>query len=357
MGFHSGRASARGLVTAILALFAFSLVAGIALAAPADFSEHDLSPPQKVHSAGRAKSAHQAKRVEPAAYSDEQPGANQEDTDEESPDENQADQGVPAAATATPATSQSNPAAASGDLSYVIHEGDSVGAVSAMFRIPAQEIFHHNHLNENSTLHVGQILRIPNPYAAQVRDLQHQLATVESRNQDQEHKLEDSDARQRAFNAQIVELRGIKRSLEHDVAVLPWWRRATTVVATLAVVMVGVTLLSLLQWFLIRQRFAAVAVANERLSRLDQRYRTAQARAELRLQQLYGRRRAAAEPSAQLRNSEDFELDRLSRELKDIIEQELTKLGVQVHAPARRSRFREWIASLGSPVAVRSDRR
>ncbi len=59
----------------------------------------------------------------------------------------------------------------------------------------------------------------------------------------------------------------------------------------------------------------------------------------------------------QARTPEDFELERLGHELKEVIEQELTKLGVQLHAPARRSRFREWLTSLGSPVAVRSDRR
>ena len=352
MGFTAGPASARILTSATLTFIAFIVVAGIAFAAPGDFSEHDLTPPQRARAAPRTVHA-PVKRVQRAAYSDEQ-GATQEDTDEEGTDEGQADQGVPAATAGSAAQSS---AAAGGDLSYVIHEGDSVGAVAGMFHLPAQQIFRYNHLNENSTLRVGQVLRIPNPYTAQVHDLQRQVAAAQVRNQEQERKLADIDSRERAFNARIAELSGINRALEHDVTVLPWWRRATTVAVTLATVMLGIALLSLLQWFVVRRRFAAVAAANQQLSRLDQRYRTLMARSELRLQQLYGRRRAVAEPSPQTRSPEDFELERLGRELKEVIEQELTKLGVQIHAPARRSRLRELLASLGSPVAVRSDRR
>jgi LysM repeat protein len=352
MAFTAGPASARSLISATLAFIAFIVVACTAFAAPADFSEHDLTPPRKAHAAVAPKSVRApVKRVEPAAYSDDQ-GATQEDTDEEGVDDGQTDQGAPAGS-----ATQNSAVAAGGDLSYTIHEGDSVGAVAGMFHLSAEEIFRVNHLSENSTLRVGQVLRIPNPYTAQVHDLQRQVAASQARSQEQARKLQDNNAKERAFDARIVELSGLNRALEHDVTVLPWWRRAAMVAVTLAMVMLGIALVSLLQWFLIRQRFAAIALANERLSKLDQRYRILHGRSELRLQQLYGRRRAAAEPSVQARTPEDFELERLGHELKEVIEQELTKLGVQLHAPARRSRFREWLTSLGSPVAVRSDRR
>jgi hypothetical protein len=76
----------------------------------------------------------------------------------------------------------------------------------------------------------------------------------------------------------------------------------------------------------------------------------------LRLQQLYGRRRAVID-SGQARSPEDFELERLNRELKEVLERQMAQLGVELQPPVRRSRFREWLANLGSPVAVRSDRR
>ncbi len=326
----------------------------MAFAAPADFSERDLSPPARTRAAAPPRSVRPAKRVQPAAYAEERSAA-PEETDEDAPDEGQADQGVPARPAAPAA--QNSAAAAGGDLSYMIHEGDSVGAVAGMFHLPAQEIFRYNHLSENSTLRVGQVLRIPNPYVAQIRDLQRQLADLRSHSQEQEHKLQDNGTKERALDARIEELSAANRGLVHDVTMLPWWRRATTVAVTVAAVLLGVALLSLFQWFLVRLRFGAVAQANEKFSKLDQRYRIMLAKSELRLQQLYGRRRAAAEVAAQAKSQEDFELERLGRELKEVLERELSQLGVQRHAPARRSRLREWLTSIGSPVAVRSDRR
>jgi len=350
MGFTAGPASARHLTSAILTLIAFIVAACVAFAAPADLNERDLSPQRDGGGVPPSVGA-RVKRVQPAAYNDEQ-GAAQEDTDEGAADEGQADEGVPAAS-----TGQNDAAPYSGDISYVIRQGDSVGAIADMFHLPAEEIFHLNHLSEEATLHVGQVLRIPNPYTAQVKELQGQIATLTAHNQEQERKLAESNSKDRASDARIAELGGINRALEHDVTMLPWWRRATTAAVALALVMLGVSILSLIQWFIIRLRFAAVASANEKLSNLDQRYRILVARAELRLQQLYGRRRAPAETAVPARTPEDFELERLSREVKEVLEQEMGRLGVKLRAPARRSRFREWLTNLGSPVAVRSDRR
>ena len=81
-----------------------------------------------------------------------------------------------------------------------------------MFHIPAEEIFRRNHLTADSTLHVGQILHIPNPYVAQVRELQTQIEALHARVEDQERKLQDADTREGAYNARVVELNGIKRA-------------------------------------------------------------------------------------------------------------------------------------------------
>ena len=305
MGSIIGPAGARSLTSAMLALVASLVAACAVLAAPGDFAERDLSPPRK---AGRllqpAKAAAHSpvKRVKAAADADDQgtdQGAAQEEPDEDTPDDGSTDAVSQPAAGSQGAETAPAPGSG-GDLSYVIRSGDSVGAISAMFHIPAEDIFRHNHLNPDTTLHIGQVVRIPNPYVAQVRDLQAQINSLHTRNQDQEHKLQEGSSKDRAFNARIVELTETNRALEHDVTTLPWWRRATTVAVTVATLMFAVALASLLQWFLVRRRFSAVVVANERLSRLDQRYRTLLARAELRLQQLYGRRRAVVDsPQAQ----------------------------------------------------------
>lgn len=356
MGSITGPASARSLTSAILTLVASLVAACAVLAAPGDFAERDLSPPQKVGRLSqpvKAAAPSPVKRVKATSNAEDQ-GAAQEESDEEAPDEGSTDA---ASQSAAPQSAEDAPPSGSGgELSYVIRSGDSVGAISAMFHIPAEDIFRYNHLNPDTTLRIGEVVRIPNPYVAQVRGLQAQIGSLSARNQAQEHKLQEGNSRERASNARIVELTETNRALEHDVTTLPWWRRATTVAVTVATLMFAVALASLLQWFLVRRRFSAVVVANERLSRLDQRYRTLLARVELRLQQLYGRRRAVVD-SPQIRSPDDFELERLNRELKEVLERQMAQLGVQLPASPRRSRFRGWLANLGSPVAVRSGRR
>jgi LysM repeat protein len=370
MGSLIGPPSARSLASAIAALIGLFVAACIAFAAPADFSERDLLPPAKANRAAQpSKLRSPARRAQPTSYTDNR-GASQQDLDEDEPDQSSAYEAAPAV---TPAPSRASsrapaappaaraesspPVATDGDLSYVIHQGDSVGAVAGMFHLPTSEILRRNHLREDTMLHVGQVLRIPNPYAAQVRDLQKQLNVLRARGQQQDQRIREVSSKEGALNARITELTAVNQAVEHDLVTLPWWRRATMLAVTLATVMFGIAALSLVQWFLVRRRFMAVALANQKLSRLDQRYRATVARAELRLQQIYGRRRAPVESSTPIRGPEDFELDRLNRELKEVLEHQMTQMGVQIEAPARRSRFREWLANLGSPVAVRSDRR
>src|SRR5690349_4372722 len=107
MGVHSGPANARHLPSAILTAIAFMTVACVALAAPADFSERDLSPPQRAR-AGAAKSVRAP--VKPAAYA--QGRANEEDTSEDEPDQGDTEQGVPPVSATSNAPAAPNSAAA-----------------------------------------------------------------------------------------------------------------------------------------------------------------------------------------------------------------------------------------------------
>jgi LysM repeat protein len=357
MGSTNGPASfLRRLFSATVILLALGTVACVVFAAPADFTERDLTPPRKASRALQTAPARSSiKPVRESSDNGDQNAA-QDENDEDTTDEGQAQEGAPPAS-AAPANNGNAAVASGGDLSYVIREGDSVGAIASMFHLQAEDIFRHNHLKEDTTLRIGQVLRIPNPYTAQVHTLQKQIAVLQGVKEQDQNKLQDDASKTQQYKTQIDELVGTNRTLTHEVIALPWWRRATTVAVAVAILMLGVTLMSLLQWFLVRRRFVAIALANEKLTRLDQRYRLLLARAELRLQQLYGRRRAAVEPSSQAKSPDEFELERLGRELKEIIEEQMVRLGVQLHPPARRSRLREWLASLASPAVVRSDRR
>ena len=61
------------------------------------------------------------------------------------------------------------------------------------------------------------------------------------------------------------------------------------------------------------------------------------------MQQIYGRRRAVVETAS--KSPDDFELERLNRELKDVLGQQMSQLGVQLHAPpAARDFVNGWPA-------------
>ena len=352
MGSIIGRAAMRTRTTAALVLLGVLAAVCLAYAAPPELTERDLSPPAAPEKARPGPRAYQLRVLETPSEEDQSPAA-----EDQAP---AADEGAPPAE-AAPRTRRTEPSAAAapgGDLYYVIHEGDSIGAVAAMFHLPTPDLLRYNRLREGTMLHVGQEIRIPNPYSGQVRQLQAALAQVNAQNLALSRKLEEVGPRQQTLEAKITDLTSAKRALEHDVAVLPWWRRATTLAATAAIIMVGITLMSLVQWLLVRWRFTTVAEANERLSLLDQRYRILLAKAELRYQQLYGRRRAVApDTTGHSKTPEEFEVERLNRELKEVLEHQIAQFGGRPLAPARRSRLREWLASLGSPVAARSGRR
>ena len=52
-----------------------------------------------------------------------------------------------------------------------MRSGDSLGSIASTFGIQPADIAHANRLELDSTLMVGQTLRIPNPFAARMREL------------------------------------------------------------------------------------------------------------------------------------------------------------------------------------------
>jgi len=138
---------------------------------------------------------------------------------------------------------------------------------------------------------------------------------------------------------------------------LPWWRGAALMAAGVAALMFGVMLLALIEWWILRNRFRAVAEMNESLRRLDYKYRAALAKAELRLQELYGRRRRGIQEGQERpKLPEEAEIEQLNRKLKDVLERHLKRLGPPGES-TRRARWRERITGIGSPVEARSLRR
>lgn len=242
---------------------------------------------------------------------------------------------------------------------YTIRPGDTPQSIANIFGIETSELNRINHITDDTGLIVGHTLRIPNPYVARMRDLQGQIdrLTADSAQTDQEANTARTQLT--AAQAQVHDLAASNRDLARQVVMLPWWRVATYMAAAAAVVMFGVMLLALIEWLNLRGRFRAVAEMNEALRRLDYRYRTTVAKAELRLQELYGRRRRGLEDGQDRpRITEDVELERLHQQLKEILETHLARLGPPGER-ARRARWRELIGGIGAPAEAeaRSARR
>ena len=244
-----------------------------------------------------------------------------------------------------------------GEFSYSVRSGDSLGSIGATFGIQADDIARANRLQLDSTLDVGQTLRIPNPFAARMRELAGENQKLTDQLAGLQKRADDAASSQTGLKAQVQQLTAANRELKHDVRVLPWWKDAVYSAAIVSLLLLGVTGLAVLEWFLLRRRFIAIADLNESLRRLDQRYRALLAKAELRMQELYGRRRRGiSEDHERPKIPEEADLDRLDEQLHDVLERHLKQLGGPVR-PRRRARWDEEFGVVTPPVEARSIRR
>ncbi len=249
------------------------------------------------------------------------------------------------------------PARRGGEFSYSVRSGDSLGSIASTFGIQAEDIAHANKLQLDSTLMVGQALRIPNPFTARMRELTAENQKLSDQVADLQKRTDSTIASQAGMKAQVQQLTASNRELTHDVQMLPWWRGAVYSAIVVSLLLLGVAALAVLEWFLLRRRFIAIAELNESLRRLDQRYRALLAKAELRMQELYGRRRRGiSEDQERPRIPEEAALERLDQQLHDVLERHLKQLGGPVR-PRRRRRWDEEFGTVASPVEARSARR
>jgi LysM repeat protein len=242
---------------------------------------------------------------------------------------------------------------------YTIRPGDTPQSIANIFGIETTELTRINHITDDTGLIVGHTLRIPNPYLARMRELEGQIDRLTADRAQIDQEATTAQNRLTAVQAEVRDLTATDHDLARQVVVLPWWRAATYVGTVAAVLMFGVMIVALIEWLNLRGRFRAVAEMNEALRRLDYRYRTTVAKAELRLQELYGRRRRGLEDGQDRpRIAEDAELERLHQQLKEILETHLARLGPPGQR-ARRARWRELIGGIGAPAEAeaRSARR
>ena len=310
-----------------LALAVMFVVAGCGLAfAQTDFNESTVPP-----------SAPSARVARPATSADTQ------DTDQ-STDES-----------AKPAV-KPHPANV---IPYTVRPGDSIGAIAQMFGVLPEDLARFNRMHVDDELQVDEVLRVPHPFTGEVNNLKSQVETLSAQQQAADQKADTAEEQLKAAQTQVKELTGDNQDLQNGVSLLPWWRATALSLGVVAAIMFGVALWAAFVWWQMRRRFIALAAMTDALSRLDYKYKAMFAKAELRLQQLYGRRRGAiTEGQPRPKMPEEIEIERLNEELKQILELHLQRMGARLPG-SRRKGWRELFAGgdVGSTVEAREYRR
>lgn len=241
---------------------------------------------------------------------------------------------------------------------YTVAPGDTMGAVALRFNISVDELAHANRMHSDDELLAGAVLKIPNPFTAEVVGLRSQVDSLNADAQSAERKAQAVQDRANILQQQVQELSANNQELTRGLRILPWWRATALSIGVLALLMFGVMVVTLFEWWRMRRRFVVLADLTDSLGRLDQKYKEMLAKAELRLQQLYGRRRPGMGEGQQLRAKmpEEIELERLNEELKEILQIHLERIGARART-RRRARWRELIANDPPPVEAPSARR
>jgi LysM repeat protein len=240
---------------------------------------------------------------------------------------------------------------------YTVRSGDTPALIAALFGVSLTDLLRANHLGQDSELMIGDTLRVPNPFVAREKEFSSEIDRLAAEKQAAEQRTQKVEDNISGLRLQVQELDASNGQYRHDLRVFPWWRGFALSAAAVAGLMFPLILLAVVQWWIARSRFNAVAEMNESLRRLDYKYKAALAKAELRFQELYGRRRGGIQEGQERpKTPEESEIEQLNRQLKEVLERHLLRLD-PASGRARRARWRERLAGIGAPIEARSIRR
>jgi LysM repeat protein len=309
-------------------------ILALALIAVVPARAQDASAPSTAHQRYGSELPPDSVRSDPSSsYARPAPDAPREAND--------APSSSPSSQTAGPASSKARKF-----FPYTIRSGDTLGSIALYFNMSIADLARINKLHEDDDLQVDDVIKIPNPFEASNRSLEAQVDQLTKQNRNNLQKIEQAQAQALALSNSNSGLTADNSTLKESVKLLPWWRGTALAVSAAALLLLGVTALTLFEWWMLRRRFLALSDLVMSLSRLDVKYKETIAKAELRMQQLYGRRRPAGAPENLLggmKTPDEIEVERLSHELRETLERHLEQLGVR----GRRTIGARWREILG----------
>jgi len=238
---------------------------------------------------------------------------------------------------------------------YTVKPGDSLSALALQFGVAQEELARVNRLRFDAQLVEGIVLRIPNPFDSQVKLLASQVQQLGAELATAENRARETESRLRAARVESEQMTSDVQLLRQGVQALPWWRGASLGAGIVAILMFGVMAVTLFEWWRIRHRFLVLAGLAETLGHLDHKYKAMMAKAELRLQQLYGRRRQGmTEGQPRPKLPEEVEIERLNTELKEVLAHHIARLAPRSARKHRHDSIRDVIGDVEPPVEVRT---
>src|SRR5215472_4243249 len=213
---------------------------------------------------------------------------------------------------------------------YTIRPGDSMGSIAQMFGITPEDLAHMNHIHPDEELMAGDELKVPNPFVAQLKTLEAQVNLLSNQARTAQEKEDSAERDLTSLKDKVQDLTTDNQSLNSSLRTLPWWHATALMTTVVSILMFGVMVVTLFEWWRMRRRYVELAGLADDLGRLDYKYKAMLAKAELRLQQLYGRRRGGiTEGQPRPKLPEEVEIERLNEELKEVLERHLARLGVR----------------------------
>lgn len=175
-------------------------------------------------------------------------------------------------------------------LEYRIRQGEALGDVSRLFRIPVTELAQLNGISDLTRLQVGQIVKIPNIFARQVAELQKERTILVAEKAQVARQLREEQHARTTKEQLLRKTEASNDALARELAAVGQWRRGAQVLSLM--------LLGVFAWGLLinkdragrGRQIATLKQENLALEVAKEKYRIAAAQLEFRYQKLYSGR-------------------------------------------------------------------
>ena len=130
---------------------------------------------------------------------------------------------------------------------YTVRAGDTLSSIAQYFGMTTADLAHINKLQEDDELEEGESLKIPNPFEASQRSLEAEVQQLSDENRANTQKIEQAQTQVATLTNSNSDLTAQNASLKESVKVLPWWRGTSLAAGAAALLMLGVTTLTLVR--------------------------------------------------------------------------------------------------------------